>query len=103
MIRASIDVEGMRIAIDGHAGYAPAGQDIVCAAVSALACTLAGNLDLMLCAEDYTADLAEGRAFIEARPPAEMAEDCRKLFMFVANGLCMLAAQYGNHIQLEGE
>ena len=27
------------ITIDGHAGYAPAGQDIVCAAVSALVAT----------------------------------------------------------------
>lgn len=33
------------IAVDGHAGYAEKGNDIVCAAVSALAQTLADSLD----------------------------------------------------------
>ena len=33
-----------RLHITGHAGYAPAGSDIVCAGVSALACALTGFL-----------------------------------------------------------
>lgn len=33
-----------RLIISGHAGYAPEGQDIVCAAISALLCTLVGYL-----------------------------------------------------------
>lgn len=40
-----------KLTVTGHAEYAPAGQDIVCAAVSALVCTLADVLD------DYGADL----------------------------------------------
>lgn len=103
MIRAKMDVEGMRLTLDGHANYAPAGQDIVCAAVSALIYTLAGNLERMLRPGEYTLDLAQGHALIEARPPRDRAEDCRKLFGAIAHGLSMLAAQYGNHIQLEGE
>lgn len=33
------------ITIDGHAGYAPAGQDIVCAAVSALVATFLASIE----------------------------------------------------------
>ncbi|MEG0370647.1 MAG: ribosomal-processing cysteine protease Prp, partial [Hungatella sp.] len=34
-----------RISVAGHAGYAPSGQDIVCAAVSALTLTLIQGLE----------------------------------------------------------
>ena len=34
-----------RITVSGHAGHAPVGQDIVCAAVSALMYALAGYLE----------------------------------------------------------
>lgn len=33
------------ITIDGHAGYAPVGQDIVCAAVSALVATFLASVE----------------------------------------------------------
>ncbi len=102
MIRVTIDVEGMRLEIEGHAHYAPPGQDIVCAAVSTLAYTLAQNLELMLFEEDYTADFESGHAWIEARPPEPLAEQCRGIFMTIANGFAMLEAQYGQYVQLEG-
>ena len=103
MIQIRMDVEGMRLEIEGHAGYAPIGQDIVCAAVSTLTYTLAQNLALMLCADEYTADLENGHAYIEARPPETLAELCRGIFMTIANGYAMLEAQYGQYIQFEGE
>lgn len=103
MIKIKIDVEGMRLEISGHAGYAPAGQDIVCAAVSTLAYTLAQNLMLILHTDDYRAELKDGSAYIEAHPPDETAEQCRGIFMTIANGLCMMEAQYGQYIQVEGE
>ena len=43
MIRVRFD--GAQMTVSGHAGYAPAGRDIVCAAVSALVCALAGYLE----------------------------------------------------------
>lgn len=103
MISIRIDVEGMRLQIEGHAGYAPEGQDIICAGVSTLAYTLAQNLALTLDHSDYTAELDKGRAYIEARPPETSAEQCRGIFMTIANGLNMLAAQYDQYIQFEGE
>lgn len=43
MIRVSITDHGIRM--DGHAGHGAKGQDIVCAAVSALTCSLANALE----------------------------------------------------------
>ena len=42
MIR--VTAEPGRLTLEGHAGYAPAGQDIVCAAVSALVLALAERM-----------------------------------------------------------
>ena len=103
MIQIHIDVEGMRLEAKGHAGYAPPGQDIVCAAVSTLVYTLAQNLMLMLHPDEYSAKFEEGYAYIEAHPPEASAERCRGVFMTIANGLNMLAAQNDQYIQLEGE
>ena len=101
MIRIHADVERMQLRVRGHAGYAPEGQDIVCAAVSALVYTLAQNLALTLCDEDYTAQLEDGDAYIEARPPAELADGCQRIFMVIVNGLNLLANQYGQYVWLE--
>ena len=37
MIRVSIDPQELVFRLDGHAGYAPEGQDIVCASASMMA------------------------------------------------------------------
>ena len=42
MIR--VTAEPGRLTLEGHAGYAPAGQDIVCAAVSALMLAMAERM-----------------------------------------------------------
>lgn len=103
MIHINIDVDGMQLDISGHAGFAPVGQDVICAGVSTLAYTLAHNLAMLLPTEYYTATLEEGHAYIEARPPEALAEFCRSIFMIIANGLCLMAAQHDQYIHLEGE
>ena len=49
MIRVSIDPDALSFRLDGHAGYAPIGQDIVCASASMLTAALfeyvLGNVD----------------------------------------------------------
>ena len=106
MISIQLDVEGMRLEIDGHANAAPKGEDMICAAVSTLAYTLAYNLELMLNKSEYTAEMDDGHALIEARPhPIQnpiQAEKCMDLFMTIGNGLCMLAGEYDQHIQIKG-
>ena len=103
MICIHADVERMQLRVRGHAGYAPEGQDIVCAAVSALVYTLAQNLALTLCDEDYSARLEDGDAYIEARPPAELAVSCQRIFMVIVNGLNLLANQYDQYVWFEAE
>lgn len=74
-----------RLRIRGHAGYAPPGQDIVCAAVSILAETLASMLP------PERIFLGEGRADF----------DCREEEMeFVWRGLSLLAHRYPENISL---
>ena len=103
MICIHADVERMQLRVRGHALYAPEGQDIVCAAVSTLVYTLAQNLALTLCDGDYTAQLEDGDAYIEARPPAELAVSCQRIFMVIVNGLNLLANQYGQYVWFEAE
>ena len=106
MISVMLDVEGMRLEIKGHAGSAPKGQDMVCAAVSTLAYTLLYNLQLILNKDEYTATMNEGDALIVARPHPILnpiqTEKCQDLFMTIGNGLCMLAEQYDQYIHFEG-
>lgn len=40
-----VEVDNYGITVDGHAGYAESGKDIVCAAVSAITQTLVVSLD----------------------------------------------------------
>lgn len=47
MIR--VRVREYKISVVGHAGYASAGQDIVCAAISALTLTLIQGLEQIAC------------------------------------------------------
>lgn len=103
MIRINIEVEEMRLEVTGHAGYAPPGQDIVCAGVSTLVYTLAQNLAMTLFPENYITQFDEGHAIIEAYPPRDKAEACRCMFMTIANGFAMLEAQFDQYIHLEGD
>lgn len=100
MTRIRIDADAMRLEIDGHAEYAPIGQDIVCAGVSMLTYTLAKNLLLMLDEDEVNIDIGNGSARIEAHPGAELADRCRDVFQVIANGYALLAEQYGQYVQI---
>lgn len=55
----AVSVRRDKITIDGHAGYAKAGNDIICAAVSALAQGLIHSL-MALTEDEITYTAAEG-------------------------------------------
>lgn len=86
-----------RLTADGHAGYAPAGQDIVCAAVSALVCTLnecldeeyeRGNL------AHYDARMDPGDVQLCWTPEPEAAGRVRRIWETVETGLSLVAGHY---------
>lgn len=83
----------------GHAGYAPRGEDIVCAGVSTLILTLA------LCIQGYThgleceptikiGDITE----ISARPKKEREREISLLYWYCISGLDRLQERYPENI-----
>lgn len=92
MIRVQFD--GAQVTVSGHAGYAPAGRDIVCAAVSALVYALAGSLE----ETGQAARVCIRRGFAEV----EGAGDCGAAFTLVRCGLAQLARQYPACVQVTG-
>ena len=83
-----------RITVSGHAGYAPAGQDIVCAAVSALTYALAGYLEET--GQAARSDIRRGYADIEG------AKGCGAAFALVRCGIEQLAAAYPGCVEMTG-
>lgn len=88
MIRVRFD--GAQVTVSGHAGYAPAGRDIVCAAVSALVYALAGYLEETGQAERV--DIRRG--FADIRGTAALA--------LVRCGVEQLAQAYPGCVEITG-
>lgn len=94
------DPEGGKLTMraEGHAGYAPAGQDIVCAAVSCLMQTLAYSA-----AEDeHTSScIYQGKEGPVLNVEAGDSVLMRDKFELVADGLDLLAEQYPENVNLK--
>lgn len=86
MITARVDVEKGRIEVSGHSEYAPKGEDIVCAAVSALVCTLASLTG--------DGDIADG--YIDWQVYGDV--NGFAALWFVAAGLEKIAMQYPDYV-----
>lgn len=96
MIRVVIDEAACSLTVCGHAEYAEAGQDIVCAAASILVYTLAERLKAMDSLDH--AEFRDGFASVgaTARSNAEAALET------IACGFALLAKNYPNNIDVEG-
>lgn len=94
------DPEGGKLTMraEGHAGYAPAGQDIVCAAVSCLMHTLAYSA-----AEDEKTSscIYQGKEGPVASVEAGDSVLMRDKFELVADGLDLLAEQYPENVNFK--
>ena len=94
------DPEGGKLPMraEGHAGYAPAGQDIVCAAVSCLMQTLAYSA-----AEDeHTSSCSyQGKDGPVVSVKAGDSVLMRDKFELVADGLTLLAEQYPENVNFK--
>jgi len=82
--------------ISGHAGYAPAGQDIVCAGVSTLYGVLVAELDERERRGEGTVTTMGG--IVSFQP--ETAE-IKGIYAMVWRGILLLAAQYGKYIDAQ--
>ncbi len=85
----------LRLKATGHAGAAPHGEDLVCAGISTLLCTLAAQLELAGCRS--CARLEPG--FAELR--AERSRAALAAFSFAETGLQLLAGQYPLYVRIQ--
>lgn len=95
MITIIYDEKGkdMSLQASGHAGYAPKGQNIVCAAVSTLMQSLAYSVD----SGTVTCDPGGDNIL---RVQANRSLDTLAKFELVIDGLYLLAQQYPENVQL---
>lgn len=102
MIRAT--VRGTTLKLQGHAGAAACGQDLICAAVTGLAYALAQRLtELELVGafkEPPVICLKAGDALITAFPKEEHETLVQENFNLIQSGLQLLQAHYPNHIKV---
>lgn len=99
------DPEGGKLTMraEGHAGYAPAGQDIVCAAVSCLMQTLANKVEAAArSGRLLTSCVQHGETFVvQALPkPGPNALMVASWFDFVEEGLRALAEEHPDNVEL---
>lgn len=86
-----------RITVSGHAGYAEAGKDIVCAGVTALIQTLIKSIgDLTEDKIEY--EISPGRADIHYR---DLSEAGKLLIDSLFIGVCAIADEFPDHIRIE--
>ena len=91
------------ISIDGHAGYASTGSDIVCAAVSAVAQTLISALmqehnDDKLCVREL--DVNDGSVYIEVEPFDFSQERTSTIIETCMAGFNYLEEEFPEYIQI---
>ena len=83
----------------GHAAYADEGQDIVCAAVSALTETCVNALERVAHVKPA---VRVGPGFLAARLPEDaLNQDAKTLLNGMTVGLRDIAAQYPDHFRLD--
>lgn len=89
--------------LHGHAGYAEAGKDIVCAGLSALMYTIPASLRAR--GIRYFLDLgaADGTASIKAYPDVEQRYPCMIIFETIAEGIALMAEHYPDNVKYSKE
>ena len=85
-----------RITIRGHSGYAPPGQDIVCAAISVLAQNLVASIKA-LTDDTISYDITPGKADIYYRNPSEKTKTLIDSFFI---GCAAIADAYPEHVKI---
>lgn len=84
------------VSITGHANYAPHGQDIVCAAISALVQTLIQSIE-DLCTDTISYHLQPGAVEIKY---GNLTKDAQLLLDSFFIGVYMIANNYPNHVEV---
>lgn len=93
--------EYKKVICEGHAGYADAGSDIVCCAISILVINTINSLNELTGAQ-MEVDSDEDRGFIECRFTAGLEESSTLLLDSMVLGLQSVVSEYGkNYLKLK--
>ena len=101
MIKVSYHRQYNRVTVEGHAGSGPEGHDLVCAAASAIALTLAGNVSYMEAQEavySVITKLEEGSAEIQCTPYRRYKDSVAQIYRAICVGFELLATKYPENI-----
>ena len=101
MIKVTFTEEGEKLSlrVEGHAGYAEHGKDIVCASSSILACTLASIVKK--CDINSTINLEIGNTTIESHCNDPLMKDIiGNSFNFALAGYAQLEHNYPQYVRL---
>lgn len=97
MIQVTYHRQYNRVTVEGHAGSGPEGHDLVCASVSALALTLAGNVSYMEAQEavrNVVIKLDEGYAEIQCTAYRRYKDSVEQIYRAICVGFELLATKY---------
>lgn len=93
-----------RVTVKGHASSGPEGHDLVCAAASALALTLAGNVSYMEAQEavrNVIVNLNEGDTEIQCTPYRRYKDSVEQIYRAICVGFELLATKYPDNISYD--
>lgn len=97
-------VKGTTLAVQGHAGAAPYGQDLVCAAVTGLVYALAQRLTELEQEGAFKGSalikLTSGEAQISVIPREQYISQVQENFDLIRSGLTLLQHHYPNQIKV---
>lgn len=94
MIAVNVRLDG--ITIEGHAGYAETGKDIVCAGVTALVQGLIKSIEDLI-SDKIQYDITPGRADIHFKDLSGAGKLLVDSFFL---GICLIADDFPEHIKL---
>ena len=93
----AVSVRKDRITVSGHAGYAEAGKDIVCAGVTALVQGLIRSIE-SLTSDQIQYDITPGRADIYYKDLSEAGKLLVDSFFI---GICQIADEFPDYVRIE--
>lgn len=94
MIEVSVRLDG--ITIDGHAGYAESGKDIVCAGVTALTENLIGSIE-SLTEDTIQYEISPGRVDIHYKDLSEAGKLLVDSFFL---GICAIKCDFPGYVKI---
>ena len=103
MTKIEYSIDSMSLNVNGHAGAAPAGEDLVCAGISALTQALLNQLRAEEEEKHIQLDwvMFPGQIIIQAHAAAEHKRRIKDYFKVIIKGLEALAENNPAYIQLK--